>query len=173
MPGNEYKGESIIYSKEFTMNLDYKFKISNIKTLKDELANTIFTREEQIQVSFDSTNAAFEDTKNNTFKPTTVTINGKEYQVTEKDNHYIATIDGIEALGNQTITIEKVKLGNGKEFSLDKNNSVQVRIEEKKPSITDFEAEENLPERNIKIKFNIVDEVKAIQSAKVVLYDCK
>ena len=173
LQGNEHQGESIFYTKEFTVNLDYKFKISNIQTLKNDISNTTFTRGEQIQVSFDSTNAAFEATKNNTFKPTIVTINGKEYQVTEKNNHYVATIDGIENLGNQAITIEKVKLGNGKEFILDKNNSVQVRIEEKKPEITDFKAEENLSERNIKIKFSIIDEGKAIESAKVVIYDSK
>lgn len=117
---NEHKGESIIYSKEFTVNLDYKFKISNIQTLKNDVASTTFTRGEQIQVSFDSTNVVFETTKNNTFKPAVVTINGKEYEVTEKNNHYTTTIDGIENLGNQTITIEKVKLGNGKEFTLNK-----------------------------------------------------
>lgn len=155
------------------MNLDYKFKLSNIQTLKEGTPNKTFTKKEQIQVLFDSTNSAFEETQNNTFKPAIVTINGKEYQVEEKDNHYIAIIDGMENLGNQTIKIEKVKLGNGKEFILDQNNSVQVRIEEKKPEITDFEAEENLSERNIKIKFNILDEVKAIESAKVVLYDSK
>lgn len=173
LPGNEHQGEIIVYSKEFTMNLDYKFKISNIKTLKNDVENTTFTRGEQIQVSFDSTNAAFETTKNNTFKPDIVTINGKEYQVTEKDNHYVVTIDGIEELGNQTISIEKVKLGNGKEFTLDQNNSVQVRVEEKKPCITNFETQENIKDKNIKIKFNIVDEANTIESAKVVLYDSK
>ena len=79
----------------------------------------------------------------------------------------------MEALGNQTITIEKVKLGNGKEFTLEKNNNVQVRIEEKKPSITNFEAKEDLENKNIKIKFNILDEGNAIQNAKVVIYDSK
>lgn len=173
LPENEYKGESIFYSKEFTVNLDYKFKIYNIQTLKNNVTSTTFTRGEQIQVSFDSTNAAFEETKNNTFKPAIATINGKKYQVEEKDNHFVATIDGLEGIGNQLIKIEKVKLENGKEFTLDKNNSIQVRIEEKKPKITNFEAKENITDKNIKIKFNIIDEGKAIESAKVVLYDSK
>ena len=173
LPENEYKGESIIYSKEFTVNLDYKFKISNIQTLKNDVINATFTRGEQIQVLFDSTNVAFETTKNNIFKPAIVTINGKEYKIIEKNNHYITTIDGIENLGNQTITIEKVKLENGKEFTLDKNNNIQVKIEEKKPSITNFEAQESIIDKNIKIKFNIVDEGKSIESAKVIIYDAK
>ena len=171
LTGNEHQGETIFYSKEFTVNLDYKLKISNLKTLKNDVANTTFIKKEPIQVSFDSTNAAFEETNNNTFKPTVVTINGKEYQVEEKDNHFVATIDGIESLGNQLITIEKVKLGNGKEIILDKNNSIQVRIEEQKPSISNFEAQENILEKNIKIKFDIIDQGKTIESAKVVLYD--
>lgn len=173
LEGKPHQEENIIYTKEFTVNLDYKFKISNIKTLKNDVANTTFTKGEQIQISFDSTNAAFETTKNNTFRPAVVTINGKEYQITEKNNHYVATIDGIESLGNQLITIEKVKLGNGKEFILDKNNSVQVRIEEKKPEIIDFEAQENVADKNINIKFNILDKEQTIESAKVVLYDSK
>ena len=173
LPENQHQGENIIYSKEFTVNLDYKFKISNIKTLKNDTPSTTFTKGEPIQVSFDSTNAAFESTQNNTFKPTVVTINGKEYEVTEKNNHYVATIDGIENLGNQQITIEKVKLGNGKEFILDKNNSIQIRIEGKKPEITNFETQENLTEKNIKIKFNIVDDGSAVKSVKIVLYDSK
>ena len=52
--------------------------------MKNDVENTTFIKKEPIQVSFDSTNAAFEETNNNTFKPTVVTINGKEYQVEEK-----------------------------------------------------------------------------------------
>lgn len=76
-------------------------------------------------------------------------------------------------LGNQNITIEKVKLGNGKEFTLEKNNSVQVKIEEKKPKVTNFETQEDIENKNIKIKFNIIDEGNAIQNAKIVIYDSK
>lgn len=173
LPGNEHLGETILYSKEFTVNLDYKFKISNVKTLKADKESTIFTKGEQIQVSFNSTNAAFEETKDNTYKPNIVTINGKEYQVTEKKGNYVVTIDGIDVLGNQNITIEKVKLGNGKEFTLEKNNSVQVKIEEKKPKVTNFETQEDIENKNIKIKFNIIDEGNTIQNAKIVIYDSK
>lgn len=173
LPENEHLGETILYSKEFTVNLDYKFKISNVKTLKADKESTIFTKGEQIQVSFNSTNAAFEETKDNTYKPNIVTINGKEYQVTEKKGNYVVTIDGIDVLGNQNITIEKVKLGNGKEFTLEKNNSVQVKIEEKKPKVTNFETQEDIENKNIKIKFNIIDEGNAIQNAKIVIYDSK
>lgn len=173
LPGNEHLGQTSVYSKEFTVNLDYQFKISNLKAFKNDEETTTFIRGEKIQIGFDSTNAAFEATKENTYKPSIVTINAKKYSVTEKDGHYVATIDGMEALGNQMITIEKVKLGNGKEFTLDKNNSVQVKIEEKKPIITNFEAQEHLADKNMNVKFNIVDERNTIQNAKVVILDSK
>ncbi len=173
LPENEHQGETIIYTKEFTVNLDYKLKLFNIKTLKDDKESTIFTRGEQIQISFDSTNSAFEETKENTYKPNIVTINGKEYIVKEKDNYYIVVIDGIEKLGNQAITIEKVKLGNGKKFTLDKDNRVEVKIEEVKPTVSNFEAQEDIKNKNIKIKFNIEDEGNSIQNAKVVIFDNK
>ena len=97
----------------------------------------------------------------------------KNTKLQKKKGNYVVTIDGIDVLGNQNITIEKVKLGNGKEFTLEKNNSVQVKIEEKKPKVTNFETQEDIENKNIKIKFNIIDEGNAIQNAKIVIYDSK
>ena len=171
LPENEYKSETFTYSKEFTMNLDYKFEISNIQTLKDGKVSKNFTKGEQIQVLFDSTNSAFEATNNNSFEPVFVTINEKNYQVTKQDNHYSAIIDGINEIGNKQIIIQKVKLGNGKEFILEKDNVINVIIEEKKPTVNNFEAQENTEDKNMKVKFEIEDESKTIQNARIELYN--
>ncbi|MCI8273738.1 MAG: hypothetical protein HFJ55_06635 [Clostridia bacterium] len=167
----EHYDDKLLYQKEFKSGLDYNFKISNIKTLKDGEESRSFARKEQIQISFTSTNEAFETTQASNFEPSRITINGKEYEVTKEENVYKATIDGIEEAGEKTITIEKVTLGNGKEFILEKDNNIKIIIDENKPIITDFEAQENIENNNIKFTFNISDKEKMIKTARIELYD--
>ena len=94
--GKEHKGESFIYSKEFTMALDYKFSIRNIRTLKDGQESNKFAKKEPITIQFDSTNIAYENTGSSNFEPDFITINNKEYEVTKQEDRYVATIDGLE-----------------------------------------------------------------------------
>jgi len=169
--GKDHIDEELTYLKEFKSGLDYEFKITNIKTQKEGEEKHNFARNEEIQVSFNSTNKAYESTNSSNFEPSKVTINGKEYDVKKEDNKYIATIEGIEEIGEQTITIEKVKLGNGKEFTVEKDNSVKITIDETKAVLTNFEAQENIEEQNIKVKFQILDEEQTIHSARIELYD--
>ncbi len=169
--GKEYKGESFLFSKEFTMALDYKLSISNIQTLKDGQEINKFAKKEPITIEFNSTNIAFENTNSADFEPSTITVNNKEYEVTKQENMYIATIDGLEQVGENTITIEKVKLKNGKEIILETENTVTVTIDAQKPIVSNIQTEENIQDKNIKVTFEIEDDAKSIQSAKVVLYD--
>ena len=78
--GKEYKGESFVYSKEFTMALDYQFSISNIHTLKDGQESNKFAKKEPITIQFDSTNIAYENTGSSNFEPSTITVNNKKYK---------------------------------------------------------------------------------------------
>ncbi len=169
--GKEYIGESFSYSKEFTMALDYQFSITNIKTLKDGQQSSKFAKKEPILIQFNSTNIAYENTNNTNFEPSTITINNKEYEVTKQEDNYIATIDGLEQIGENTITIDKVKLKNGKEITIQSQNSVVVMIDAQKPVVSNLQTQENIEEKNIKVTFELEDEAKSIQSAKVVLYD--
>ena len=170
IPGKDHVDKSILYNKDFIMSLDYKLSISNIKTLKDGQESNKFARKEPIKIAFDSTNVAFENTSSSNFEPSTITVNQKEYEVT-KEEKYTATIDGIDQVGQNTITIEKIKLKNGKEITLQENNTVTVIIDSKKPVVMNLETQENVIDKNVKVKFEIQDEEKNIQSAKVVLYD--
>ena len=169
--GKEYNAESFIYSKEFTMALDYKFTISNISTLKNGQESNKFAKKEQITIKFDSTNIAYENTNSSNFEPGTITVNNKEYEVTKQEDKYTVTIDGLEQVGENTITIEKVKLKNGKEIVLETGNTVIVTIDAQKPIVSNIQTEENVQEKNIKVTFEIEDDAKSIQSAKIVLYD--
>ena len=169
--GKEYTGESFVYSKEFTMALDYQFSISNIHTLKDGQESNKFAKKEPITIQFDSTNIAYENTGSSNFEPSTITVNNKQYEVTKQEDRYVATIDGLEQIGENTITIEKVKLKNGKEIVLETGNTVTITIDAQKPVVSNLKTEENVQEKNMKVTFHIEDEAKSIQSAKVVLYD--
>ena len=169
--GKEYTGESFVYSKEFTMALDYQFSISNIHSLKDGQESNKFAKKEPITIQFDSTNIAYENTGSSNFEPSTITVNNKQYEVTKQEDRYVATIDGLEQIGENTITIEKVKLKNGKEIVLETGNTVTITIDAQKPVVSNLKAEENVQEKNMKVTFHIEDEAKSIQSAKVVLYD--
>ncbi len=169
--GKEYQAESFIYSKEFIMALDYQLSISDIQTLKDGQQSNKFAKKEPITIQFDSTNIAYEGTGSQNFEPSTITVNNKEYEVTKQEDRYLATIDGLEQTGENTITIEKVKLKNGKEIVLETGNTVTITIDAQKPVISNLETEENVQEKNMKVTFHIEDAAKSIQSAKVVLYD--
>ncbi len=169
--GKEYTGESFVYSKEFTMALDYQLSISNIHTLKDGQENNKFAKKEPITIQFSSTNIAYENTGSSNFEPSTITVNNKEYEVIKEENSYKATIDGLETVGENTITIQKIKLKNGKEITLEAGNTATVTIDAQKPVVSNLQTEENVQEKNIKVSFEIEDEAKSIQSAKVVLYD--
>ncbi len=169
--GKEYQAESFIYSKEFIMALDYQLSISDIQTLKDGQQSNKFAKKEPITIQFDSTNIAYEGTGSQNFEPSTITVNNKEYEVTKQEDHYLATIDGLEQTGENTITIEKVKLKNGKEIVLETGNTVIITIDAQKPVISNLETEENVQEKNMKVTFHIEDAAKSIQTAKVVLYD--
>ena len=169
--GKDHTDTSLLYSKEFTMALDYQFSITNIHTQKDGHENNHFARKEAIEIAFNSTNLAYENTNSPNFEPSTITVSQKEYELTKDENIYKATIDGLETVGENTIVIEKVKLKNGKEFILGSGNTVNVTIDAQKPVVSDLKAEENVQEKNIKVTFHLEDEAKSIQSAKVVLYD--
>ena len=153
------------------MALDYQLSISDIQTLKDGQQSNKFAKKEPITIQFDSTNIAYEGTGSQNFEPSTITVNNKEYEVTKQEDRYLATIDGLEQTGENTITIEKVKLKNGKEIVLETGNTVIITIDAQKPVISNLETEENVQEKNIKVTFHIEDVAKSIQSAKVVLYD--
>ncbi|MCI9017052.1 MAG: hypothetical protein HFJ53_07830, partial [Clostridia bacterium] len=105
------------------------------------------------------------------YYPEKVVINGKEYDVTKKENQYTVLIDGIQETGEKEIIIEEVTLSNGREFTLQSDNKTTVRIMKQKPTVEDFTSEENIEQNNIKVAFNLKDEDKAIKTANIILLD--
>lgn len=76
-------------------------------------------------------------------------------------------MDGVTTVGEQEILLEELILSNGKKFSLE--NKIAVKILKQKPSIVNFEVEENVEKNNIKLNFILKDEDKAIKTANIIL----
>ncbi len=150
--------------KKLQFVIDYKWKIANVATYKDNKKTTNFEKNESIQIGFESTNA----TK---FEPVKIKVDGKEYDVTKKDNLYIATIDAITEVGKKEITLEEMILSNGKKFEINKDNKTTVNIIKQKPTITHFNAEESIEEKKLNVSFSLNDEDNAIESATIILLD--
>ncbi len=79
--------------------------------------------------------------------------------------------NGIEEVGEKTITIDSVILSNGKEFTIEKDNTIKLVINKRAPKVTQLNTVENVINKSLKISFNIEDEDNTIQSAQVILYD--
>lgn len=150
--------------KELKFIIDYQWEIANIATYKDNKKATNFEKNESIQIGFESTNA----TK---FEPERIKVDGKEYSVTKKDNLYFATIDAITEVGKKEITLEEMILSNGKKFEINQDNKITVNIIKQMPTITDFNTEESIEEKKLKVKFSLNDEDNAIKNATIILLD--
>ena len=150
------------YEKDLQLFIDYKFSISDIKTFKEDLETSVFYKEEEVSIVFDSTNA----TKH---IPNVVKVNGKEYEVSNKDNHYVVTLDALTDLGNKIFVIEEVILSNGKKFSLTDNNSITIDVHKRKPNVLDFSTAEFTEMDQLKVMFNLADPDQSVSDITILL----
>ena len=116
------------YEKQLQLMIDYNFTISNIKSYKEDQETTVFSKEDQVRLVFESSNT----TKH---IPEVIKVARKEYEVTKENNKFTAKLDALTNLGNQKITIEEVVLSNGKKFELDKSNSITIQVNKRTPAI--------------------------------------
>lgn len=151
----------IVDSKELKLNINYQFTIDNIKTYNQQMNETdIFSKNEPIIVAFDSTNT----TK---YKPKSIVINGQNYKVQESNGTYIVNVNAITETGDKEIVIEKIVLENGKEFVLDKDNKIIVKVQKEKPKVQNVKIEEE--QDGINIAFNIKDTDNTIVNKKLII----
>lgn len=141
---------------------DYEFSISNIQTYnkKGDKTNS-FEKDEAIILNFDSKNV----TK---AIPSTIKINGEEYDVIEKDGRYSAEISGISEEGNKVLNIEEVTLSNGKKIEIT-NTMINITINKKSPSIDNVKFNENIDTSKLQLSFNVKDEDNTISNIKYVV----
>ncbi|MCI9016461.1 MAG: hypothetical protein HFJ53_04800, partial [Clostridia bacterium] len=105
------------------------------------------------------------------YYPEKVVINGKEYDVTKKENQYTVLIDGIQETGNKEIIIQKIILNNGKELEITSQNTKEVEIIKKQAVIKEFNITEEA--EKLIISFKVEDEDNTITNGKVVIEDEK
>ncbi len=153
--------------EELALIKDYHFQLSNIKTYKEDKEDTIseeFNVDEHIIVKFESTNVT-------EYLLQSAIINGKKYELTKEEdsNIYSTFIDGFDSAGNNNIKIEKVTLGNGKEFEV--NQDKQVKIIKNTPTVARFRSHENTAEKNMDMLIFIKDKDKTITNLTVKLVD--
>lgn len=152
------------YEKELQLIVDYNFSITNIKTYKEDQETTIFNKEDQVKIVFESTNA----TKH---IPSSIKVGDKEYEVEEENNKYIAKLDAITELGNQTIKIDEVTLSNGKKFPLTENNTITIDVNKRNPEIVDLHTTEFTEMDQLKVMFKLQDLDEAVSNLIIQVLD--
>ena len=127
MPGQKEDHTGVLQeTKELELVIDYQWKIGNIATYKNGTPSTTFEKKEEIQIGFESSNAAG-------FEPEKAIVDGKEYPVTKIENRYMVTLPGLDKPGTTEVCLEAVILSNGKRFTVDKDNRVEITIREQEP----------------------------------------
>ncbi len=157
---NQIEDYSLL-TQEVQLVLDYNVTISDILTSKDNINTKYFERNEDVVVSFNSSNSV-------NYELVEVTINNKTYTVTKVDNRYQAIMTGFEDVGVHTITIGKIKLSNTKEFDINSNNTTQIEVLKTIPVAKDFSYDED-NYGDVSVKFNVTDPDHAIVHGKVII----
>lgn len=152
------------YEKDLQLIIDYNFNISNIKAYKENKEQTIFAMGDQVKIGFESTNSTIHI-------PAFVKVNGKEYEVTEENGKYFATLDPLNTLGDNQILVEEVKLANGKQFELTESNIINIICQKRKPLIEDLSITEFTETNDLKVMFNLNDEDRAVSDMTIILLD--
>ncbi len=153
-----------LYERELQLMIDYHFTFGNLKTYKEEEETTIFHKEDQVKLIFESANA----TKH---IPKTIKIGDKEYEVASENNKYVATLDAITELGKETIEIDEVTLSNGKRFALTENNTVDIQVDKRKPEVIDLATTEFTEMNQLKVMFKLDDPDEAVTHLNIQVLD--
>lgn len=163
-PEDESQKGLEIYEKELQLVIDYHFTLANLKTYKENLETNLFNKEDQVKLKFESTNA----TKH---IPKSIKVGEKEYEVVEEDNTYAVTLDTITELGSQTIKIEEVTLSNGKRITLNRNNSITIQVNKRKPEVIDLTTTEFTEMNQLKVMFKLEDLDEAVTNLTIQVLD--
>lgn len=152
------------YEKELQLLIEYNFTFGNLKTYKEDQETTIFSKEDQVKLVFESSNS----TKH---IPETIKIGEKEYEVVEENGKFIATLDAVTELGNQTIQIDEITLSNGKKFEITENNTITIQVNKRKPEIIDLSTTEFTEMHQLKVMFKLEDLDEAVTELNLQVLD--
>jgi len=159
-----------LFEKELKFILDYKFKLSNIKTYNNSNVEKVdFDIEEPIILAFNSSNV----TK---FIPKSIVVNGTPYPVEFKNSRYEVKINKFTDIGRKDIKIEQIVLDNGAIFRTDNSVSVDILKKDKQHSdinISHFGATPNTKENTIDIRFDVNISKNSLKDLTLLILDAK
>lgn len=151
------------FSKKFQLIKDYEIKVSDINTYKGDVESFKFEIIDDIKIGFSSTNASI-------YTPEQAKINGKYYNITKENGKYYVIYPKITDVGKKTLKIESIVLSNGKELTIDKNNTIQVSILKEKPSISNVEVTEDSEKGTMNVKAYFKDIHHSLSNIKIAVY---
>lgn len=162
--GQNIVTDEVIFTKPIQMIEEYNLEIFNIKTFTSEsVESKYFDKNERFVLLFESTNST-------NYYIEKAVINGKEYNMQNKDNYYATYIDGFDLAGVKEIKIEKVYLNNSKELDINKDNATKIEILKSEPKVDKFEYAQT-DNQSITLSFEIIDAENTLQSAKLIVTD--
>ena len=151
--------------KEFQVNIDYQLTFSNLKSYNDTMTETgIFGKNEPVILQFDSTNVT-------QYVPDQVKIGGKFYPVTVEGGRCTVRLEGFSQTGEHEVKIDAVILDNGKQFTLEQDNSIAILVQKEKPQISKVNISEEVDFPAIRTAFEVSDPDGTIVTKKVVILD--
>jgi hypothetical protein len=142
---NENKNEILpVEDKEIELIVNCNLTINDIEALKDGEYTTVFEKNDEIKLAFYSTNTSG-------FEPESAVINDEEYTLSKENDKYIALLDGYAKAGSKIITIQSITLENGREISVDKNNTITIIVNNTVPTVENFTSEENEEDKTVRV----------------------
>lgn len=155
--------DEALKTEEIELIGDYKLTVSNLSTLKEDVASRYFEKGKTITLEFDSTNVT-------QFVPEKAVVSGKEYPVENNNGRYRVQVDGKDSAGKVTVVIEKITLSNGRQLSVSSDNEADVEILRSLPEITDLSYKEKKNDQ-VDVIFQVNDQDKALKNGQVVILD--
>lgn len=159
--GNQNVTEDAVFKKPIYMIRDYNLTISNIKTQgEDEIEHVYFEPGSTVKVCFQAETST-------TLLAEQAQVNGVVYNLSSSaENMYAFTMNIKTNPGVQTIKIEKLWMENGKELSVEKENTVRVEVLKAVPLVENFHSEQTAQDE-LNVQFVLNDAHGALKSAQV------
>lgn len=150
-----------IFKESVQLVENYDLKVSEFKAYKGNNEYKYFNKNEEIKLSFRSTN-------NSKFIPKKVRINNLEYEVQSSNDIYYVTMPGLMESGVERFVIEQITLTNDKVLDVNSDNEVSIEILKDKPIVNNYKVDEETKGK-MKISFTLVDDDSALNNATLVI----
>lgn len=152
---------SLSVMKQLQLNLDYQFTFKGLQSqTQDGRQTTVFDKGQPIALWFESSNAT-------QFQPERIIVNGNSYPVQPSGTGYQVLLEGQTQTGAKQFTVEQVILENGKAFSLDRQNQIQVTVQKERPTATLLSVKEDSAKGQMELSIQLSDPDSALSNHRI------